>query len=163
MSARLASEAFAMKSDLQVKTDPVCGMAASRHSEFRAEAAGREFYFCSDGCRAQFEAEPQSFMAPDAGEGVRVPARPGADRVERSRAAADEATGRQGIEGEQKHHIPAWAVHESHVQRMQRGSHQDEGPHEGPPDAYGEEAMALDEPPDELVRRAPPDDTVLGG
>ena len=131
-----------MKTDNLGKTDPVCGMPASRHSDFHAEASGREFYFCSEVCQVKFVDEPEAYMAPDAEEGVRIPARP---------------------EMESHHHIPAWAVHESHVQRMQRGSHADEGPQGGPPDPYGEDAMALDEPPDELVRRAPPDDSVLGG
>jgi len=45
--------------------DPVCGMAVdpakTRHT---AEHAGSSYYFCCDGCRAKFAADPKQFLAP---------------------------------------------------------------------------------------------------
>jgi Cu+-exporting ATPase len=38
--------------------DPVCGMSVDESTEFRAEYAGRTYYFCSDRCRAKFEGDP---------------------------------------------------------------------------------------------------------
>jgi uncharacterized protein len=40
-------------------TDPVCGMSVDKRRARTAESQGRTFYFCSDDCRASFEAEPQ--------------------------------------------------------------------------------------------------------
>jgi YHS domain-containing protein len=45
-------------------TDPVCGMKADRAKALRLEHAGRTYFFCSDHCRAQFEAEPERFTGP---------------------------------------------------------------------------------------------------
>src|SRR5216684_2843604 len=51
--------------------DPVCGMkvdpAAARHSYVHD---GRNYYFCCDGCRANFVAEPAKYLA-GAGVGAR--------------------------------------------------------------------------------------------
>ncbi|WP_082746369.1 heavy metal translocating P-type ATPase [Sphingomonas sp. CCH5-D11] len=48
--------------------DPVCGMMVdpvkSRH---HAEHEGRDFYFCSAGCRAKFIADPDAFLGAHAG------------------------------------------------------------------------------------------------
>jgi len=45
--------------------DPVCGMtvetAGARHT---AEAGGRTWYFCGEGCRGRFLAAPERFAAP---------------------------------------------------------------------------------------------------
>ena len=45
--------------------DPICGMtvetAGARHT---AEAGGRTWYFCGDGCRGRFLAAPERFAAP---------------------------------------------------------------------------------------------------
>jgi Cu+-exporting ATPase len=45
--------------------DPVCGMkvdpATSKH---RLEHAGTTFHFCSAGCRAKFEADPEKYLKP---------------------------------------------------------------------------------------------------
>jgi YHS domain-containing protein len=44
--------------------DPVCGMdvdpATSKH---QTDHAGRAFHFCSDGCKAKFEADPARYLA----------------------------------------------------------------------------------------------------
>jgi xanthine dehydrogenase accessory factor len=46
-------------------TDPVCGMtvevAGARHL---AKYGGRDYYFCSSGCKRKFEAEPEKYVSP---------------------------------------------------------------------------------------------------
>ncbi|KST59984.1 haloacid dehalogenase [Methylobacterium sp. GXS13] len=45
--------------------DPVCGMAVDPHTaKHRAEHSGRPYYFCSNGCRTKFEAEPARYIDP---------------------------------------------------------------------------------------------------
>ncbi len=50
--------------------DPVCGMTVDPHTaKFRAEHAGRPFYFCSASCQGKFVAQPERFTSPvDAGK-----------------------------------------------------------------------------------------------
>jgi Cu+-exporting ATPase len=44
-------------------TDPVCGMTVDPHTaKHRAEFTGRTFYFCSAGCAAKFEADPERYV-----------------------------------------------------------------------------------------------------
>jgi P-type Cu+ transporter len=55
--------------------DPVCGMGVEPAStKHRSEHAGQTYYFCSSGCRAKFEAEPERYLTPAAPE----PPRPSA-------------------------------------------------------------------------------------
>jgi uncharacterized protein len=42
-------------------TDPVCGMRVDRAKALRASHAGRSYFFCSEQCRAQFEADPDGY------------------------------------------------------------------------------------------------------
>jgi YHS domain-containing protein len=42
--------------------DPVCGMAVDRGKALTAEHEGRRMYFCCDGCRASFQADPQRYL-----------------------------------------------------------------------------------------------------
>jgi uncharacterized membrane protein YraQ (UPF0718 family)/YHS domain-containing protein len=42
-------------------TDPVCGMKVDRSKALRAAHAGRTYFFCSEGCRAEFEADPDTY------------------------------------------------------------------------------------------------------
>jgi len=43
--------------------DPVCGMEISRHEAAgQIEHEGQTYYFCSDSCQKQFEAEPSRFI-----------------------------------------------------------------------------------------------------
>ena len=46
-------------------TDPVCGMTVevegARHV---ARYGGRDYYFCSPGCKRRFEAEPEKYVPP---------------------------------------------------------------------------------------------------
>jgi uncharacterized membrane protein YraQ (UPF0718 family)/YHS domain-containing protein len=43
--------------------DPVCGMTVDRHAgKPTAEYHGQTYYFCGEGCRAKFEAEPERYV-----------------------------------------------------------------------------------------------------
>jgi P-type Cu+ transporter len=45
--------------------DPVCGMMVDPHAtEHRAEHDGHPYYFCSNGCRTKFVAEPVRYLDP---------------------------------------------------------------------------------------------------
>ena len=44
----------AFKDIVTMATDPVCGMAVEREHAVGAERAGEMFWFCSNGCRAEF-------------------------------------------------------------------------------------------------------------
>ncbi len=44
-------------------TDPVCGMRVEENrSEFQTQFAGKKYFFCSEECRKEFEADPEEFM-----------------------------------------------------------------------------------------------------
>jgi Cu+-exporting ATPase len=44
--------------------DPVCGMTVDPHTTaHRHSYQGRTYYFCSDGCRAKFAAEPEKYLS----------------------------------------------------------------------------------------------------
>jgi Cu+-exporting ATPase len=44
-------------------TDPVCDMKVDdKRSEFHTQFAGRKYFFCSDECRKEFEAEPDAYV-----------------------------------------------------------------------------------------------------
>ncbi|GJD94477.1 heavy metal translocating P-type ATPase [Methylobacterium iners] len=54
--------------------DPVCGMDVDPHSaKHRAEHDGRPYYFCSNGCRTKFEADPVRYLDPAGAEGPAGP------------------------------------------------------------------------------------------
>ena len=54
--------------------DPVCGMTVDPHStSHRYEYAGRPFYFCSNGCRTKFMADPQKYLGDRPGSTPAVP------------------------------------------------------------------------------------------
>jgi YHS domain-containing protein len=43
-------------------TDPVCGMKVEEaQAPAQTEFEGRTFYFCSEDCKEQFDAEPRRF------------------------------------------------------------------------------------------------------
>ena len=42
--------------------DPVCGMAVSTESKFRAEHDGKQYYFCSNSCHQKFLQEPAKYV-----------------------------------------------------------------------------------------------------
>jgi YHS domain-containing protein len=44
-------------------TDPVCGMRVNeKNAEYQAQFAGRKYYFCSEECRKEFEADPSEYV-----------------------------------------------------------------------------------------------------
>jgi len=44
-------------------TDPVCGMKVDeRRTEFQTQFAGKKYFFCSDECRKEFEADPNEYV-----------------------------------------------------------------------------------------------------
>ena len=45
--------------------DPVCGMKAAADSPHHATHAGRDYRFCSAGCRAKFVADPARYLTPE--------------------------------------------------------------------------------------------------
>ena len=57
--------------------DPVCGMDVDPDSAaYRSEHDGHEYYFCSEHCRAKFEADPYSYLQPAHRPPRRPPRRP---------------------------------------------------------------------------------------
>ena len=42
--------------------DPVCGMSVKRAAPHAVERAGQQYYFCSNGCRVKFTAEPNKYV-----------------------------------------------------------------------------------------------------
>jgi putative ABC transport system ATP-binding protein len=51
------------KNIVEMATDPVCGMTVERDTSGKVEIEGRTLYFCSAGCRWEFETEPARFLA----------------------------------------------------------------------------------------------------
>ena len=47
--------------------DPVCGMRVdSQHAAVKSTYQGKDYYFCSTGCRAKFESDPEKYLHPGA-------------------------------------------------------------------------------------------------
>jgi len=45
--------------------DPVCGMSVTiAGAQHKSEHQGQTYYFCCNGCRTKFEADPQKYLAP---------------------------------------------------------------------------------------------------
>ncbi len=43
--------------------DPVCGMNVDENkSEFQTQFEGKKYYFCSEDCKQEFEADPEEFV-----------------------------------------------------------------------------------------------------
>jgi len=59
--------------------DPVCGMAVAKDSPHHAQHGGREFFFCSEGCRKKFIADPQRYVPAHSGHAhaIKTPSIPG--------------------------------------------------------------------------------------
>ncbi len=47
----------------RLERDPVCGMAVEKEGAATASFQDRIYYFCSQGCRQEFEEEPERFIA----------------------------------------------------------------------------------------------------
>lgn len=57
---KLSRFGYQIKARADSHIDPVCGMSASSDM-FSAEYHGKVYYFCSDHCKQQFEANPANF------------------------------------------------------------------------------------------------------
>jgi Cu+-exporting ATPase len=58
----------------QTVRDPVCGMTVDPHkTQHRASHAGHTYYFCSAGCKAKFEADPNRYLQPEQAKQTPVP------------------------------------------------------------------------------------------
>jgi YHS domain-containing protein len=45
--------------------DPVCGMTVSQHlTDIVTTIQGQTYYFCAEGCREAFVADPQKYLTP---------------------------------------------------------------------------------------------------
>jgi YHS domain-containing protein len=45
--------------------DPVCGMTVDRlRTPYRSEWGGTTYYFCSEGCKSRFDADPEQYLDP---------------------------------------------------------------------------------------------------
>ena len=53
--------------------DPVCGMTVKPDSKHRCEHEGRTYYFCCEGCRNKFAADPANYLAAQAGDELKDP------------------------------------------------------------------------------------------
>jgi len=43
--------------------DPVCGLEVDeKRAEFQTQFAGKKYFFCSEECRKEFEAEPDGYV-----------------------------------------------------------------------------------------------------
>lgn len=45
-----------------VAVDPVCGMTVSSVTAETSSFQGKDFFFCSSGCRAKFDTSPATFL-----------------------------------------------------------------------------------------------------
>jgi uncharacterized membrane protein YraQ (UPF0718 family)/YHS domain-containing protein len=52
--------------------DPVCGMTVDRKTPHQSRYRGRVLYFCSSGCKARFDAEPERFVEPSGREAAAI-------------------------------------------------------------------------------------------
>lgn len=42
--------------------DPVCGMQVSEPAPIKSEHMGQTFFFCSQGCKSSFDANPTKYV-----------------------------------------------------------------------------------------------------
>ena len=42
--------------------DPVCGMSVDERSDFSTQFEGKKYFFCSDDCKQEFDAEPDEYV-----------------------------------------------------------------------------------------------------
>jgi Cu+-exporting ATPase len=45
--------------------DPVCGMEVDTDTDLKTEHDGETFYFCSRGCKLDFEEDPDKYLDPE--------------------------------------------------------------------------------------------------
>ncbi|MEE8389249.1 MAG: YHS domain-containing protein [Anaerolineae bacterium] len=51
-------------------TDPVCGMMANPKTAYKSKYKSQAYYFCTPGCKATFEKEPEKYVGATAAEDV---------------------------------------------------------------------------------------------
>jgi heavy metal translocating P-type ATPase len=83
--------------------DPVCGMDVATTSEHRLELDGRDYYFCSAGCKATFEAHPGDYV-----EASAVSGRPGHHAHHAAVPMADRTSRRDPAEAAPVAHVAEW-------------------------------------------------------
>ena len=66
----------AANQDAEVAIDPVCGMKVKPETaKHRLEYQGQEYLFCGARCRERFQADPEKFLKPKAGQALPAPKR----------------------------------------------------------------------------------------
>ena len=45
--------------------DPVCGMEVDTDTDLKVEHDGETYYFCSRGCKLEFEDDPEKYLDPE--------------------------------------------------------------------------------------------------
>lgn len=43
--------------------DPVCGMSVDTSTDLKSTYQGKTYYFCSPGCKASFDRDPDRYLA----------------------------------------------------------------------------------------------------
>jgi Cu+-exporting ATPase len=62
--------ALAQEKPAEKVKDPVCGMSIDRSAaKGKSEYEGKVYYFCSDGCKKKFDADPKKYVQPPASKG----------------------------------------------------------------------------------------------
>jgi len=64
------SENHCCHSDQGALRDPVCGMSVTPESRHHVEYDGKDYYFCCDGCRTKFAADPDTYLHRDTHHGT---------------------------------------------------------------------------------------------
>ena len=58
---KLSKLGFSVKPKNKDRLDPICGMEASS-DVFTTEYGGKNYYFCSDHCKQQFDKNPETYI-----------------------------------------------------------------------------------------------------
>ncbi len=58
---KLSRFGFIVKPKNKDRLDPICGMEASSDF-FKTNYQGKDYYFCSDHCKQQFEKDPKAYI-----------------------------------------------------------------------------------------------------
>jgi YHS domain-containing protein len=63
VAIRMVKTKANLETEGSMTTDPVCGMKVDdKRGEFHTQFAGKKYFFCSDECRQEFEAEPDAYV-----------------------------------------------------------------------------------------------------
>ncbi len=46
-------------------TDPVCGMKVREDTPYRSNHGNQTIYFCSEGCKKEFDENPEDYSVPN--------------------------------------------------------------------------------------------------